>query len=413
MKQTVRMFLPISLYDIPGLEQWLEEQASRGLFPTHLGSWATFRTGAAPGTRFRVEPWGKLGTEPTPEQLDLYQSQGWHYAFPIGRAYFLFYTEDPSAPELYTDYESRGLSLERLERQVRHFTWGQRVIYGVLALVLVGFGLWMGRFDVQPDSFVRLPLLLLYAADPVFLFFLVCALFSWSTSRRDRRTLRATCRALKQGLPPPPSPGPQRRIVWENRALLILLLPTLLLVLGLYRDDSRPLEDFSRPYLSLEELEGIPLATFEDLYGPSSFHEDENRGESLLSLLSPVWYEVTQDGITTQDGDYEGYSADPEGGRYRYAPSLEQTRFRLLFPALTRPVARAQLDLYRLVNLRWVYEEVEVPGLDFVILARPENEEKPWQMAALGRGRDAAVFFYGGQGDLRGHLDTLAALLDQ
>lgn len=352
-----------------------------------------------------------MGTEPTAEQLELYTSQGWHYAFPIGRAYFLFYTEDPSAPELYTDYESRGLSLERLERQVRHFAWGQRILYGALTLVLVGLGLWIGRFDVQPNSWVRLPLLLLHAADPVFLFFLACALFSWSTSRRDRRTLRATCQALKQGLPPPSSPGPQRRIVWENRAILILLIPTLLMVLGIYRDHSQPLSEFSQPYLSLEQLEGIPLTTYEDLYGPSSFHEDENRGETFLSLLSPTWYEVTQDGITAQEGDYEGYSADPEGGKYRYAPSLEQTRFQVLLPALTRPVALAQMDVYRLVNLSWIYEEAEVPGLDFVILARPE-EDRVWQMAALGRGRDAVVFCYGGQKDLRDHLDTLARLLD-
>ena len=84
----------------------------------------------------------------------------------------------------------------------------------------------------------------------------------------------------------------------------------------------------------------------------------------------------------------------------------------VLSSALARPVAEAQMDLYRLVNLRWTYEEAEVPGLDFVILARPESGDRTWQMAALGRGRDVAVFQYGGQADLRDHLDALAALLD-
>ena len=50
-------------------------------------------------------------TEPAPEQLELYQAQGWKYAFPIGRSYFLFYAENPEAIDLYTDYESRGMSL--------------------------------------------------------------------------------------------------------------------------------------------------------------------------------------------------------------------------------------------------------------------------------------------------------------
>lgn len=42
------------------------------------------------------------------------------------------------------------------------------------------------------------------------------------------------------------------------------------------------------------------------------------------------------------------------------------------------------MDLYRLVNLYWSYEEVDWPGTDFVILATVEDD--PWQMAAVGRG---------------------------
>ena len=30
----IRKIIPVSLYDIPGLEHWLEEQANQGLFPT-------------------------------------------------------------------------------------------------------------------------------------------------------------------------------------------------------------------------------------------------------------------------------------------------------------------------------------------------------------------------------------------
>ena len=52
---TIRKIIPFSLYDIPGLEQWLEGQANQGLFPTHLGSWATFEDRGVPGTRFRLD----------------------------------------------------------------------------------------------------------------------------------------------------------------------------------------------------------------------------------------------------------------------------------------------------------------------------------------------------------------------
>ena len=52
----IRKIIPVSLYDIPGLEGWLEEQASQGLFPTSLGSWAVFEDRGLPGTRFRLDP---------------------------------------------------------------------------------------------------------------------------------------------------------------------------------------------------------------------------------------------------------------------------------------------------------------------------------------------------------------------
>lgn len=55
------------------------------------------------------------------------------------------------------------------------------------------------------------------------------------------------------------------------------------------------------------------------------------------------------------------------------------------------------MDLYRLVNLYWSYEEVDWPGTDFVILATVEDD--PWQMAAVGRGGRVAVFCYAGDGE--------------
>lgn len=415
--KTTRVWTPVSLYDIPGLEHWLEEKANEGLFPINLGSWSSFRPGALPHTRFRVEVWGKMGTEPAPEQLELYEAQGWRYAFPIGRAYFLFYTEDPGAPDLYTDYESRAFSLERLERQLRRFVWRKRIIY--LAVIAVTAWLFFKalQFDVQPDFFVRLPLLPLYAGDPVLLLFVVYGLFCWSSSRRDRRMLRRTYQALKQGLPPPPSPGPSRRIVWENRISLFLLLPMTVLVLYLYFGNSAlttcPVEEFTSPYVSLRDLEQVPLGPYETIYRENSGLSSENVAERSYSLLAPVWYEVNQDLDALQPGQQPNYySPDPQGGQYTYSPNLDQTRFRLLFSSLARPVAMAQLDQYRLVNLHWTYQEVDVLGLDFAVLATPE-EDRVWQMAALGRGRDVAVFRYAGQERLEDHLDTLAALLDQ
>ena len=68
-----------------------------------------------------------------------------------------------------------------------------------------------------------------------------------------------------------------------------------------------------------------------------------------------------------------------------------------------------QLDEYLLVNLHWSYEEVDCPGLDFVILAK--SQDGVWQMAALGKGGNVAVFRYAGMEDLADHLEILTTMV--
>lgn len=134
----VRKMLPVSIADISGLENWLEDQANQGLFPVRIGSWATFTPTGVPGTRFRIEPYGKSGDAPTEEQLALYRNAGWEYAFAMGSGYyFLFYTTDPSAVELYSDRETRGLSIERLEKAARLVRRKRILIFFVVAALTV------------------------------------------------------------------------------------------------------------------------------------------------------------------------------------------------------------------------------------------------------------------------------------
>lgn len=410
----IRKLLPLSVYDIPGIEHWLEEQANAGLFPVFLDAWVTFEPTGVPGTRFRLEPWGSRGTEPSEEQLTLYRQAGWEYAFTIGRAYFLFYTTDPEAPELYSDLHSRGLSLERLEKRVRSYRRRQVIVFAILAALLVWALLFFkSDWDVQPDPTARLPLLLLGLFHPFILLTLIATLFSSRRTHRDHRILVKTCAALKEGLPPPPSPGPNRALAREQVLTLVLigifLIGQLLLLLSNRGQFIVPVEDFTRPYVVLQQLEQVELIPSQEVFGSSRFHEEDNQAENHFSLLSPVWYSVTQIGCIAEEGDYRGYSPNPEGGKYRYTPSLYATYFHLLIPALARPVAQSQMDHYRAINLCWTYQELSYPGLDFVILAT--EPDGIWQSLAVGKGARVAVYHYGGMEQLRDHLDLLSAPL--
>ena len=412
----VRKLIPVSLYDIPGLEAWLEEQANQGLFPTHLGSWATFDHLGVPGTRFRLAARERREDTPSFEQWELCRQYGWNYALSFG-GFFLFYAVDPDAIELYTDWESRGFSLKPLKKRMAAYQLTTMIFYGILAaLVVWGLFFCESKFDIQPDHFTVLPLILLNAATPVILCYLVEVFLLWRDWRRNYRALRKAHAALSQGLPPPPSPGPRRSIAREKGLALILLIPLVLFFVVNKLDVLNPflnipLDHFTRGYVTLQELEQEPVYPSEEVFEEHSvFDKPENYAEVNFSLLSPVWYAVTQEGYSPTPGTMENVnSPNPEGGKYRYAPDLDMTCFHLLIPALSKPVARAQMDSYRLVNLWWEYEEVDFPGLDFVILATVKDD--PWQMTAIGKGGKVAVFRYAGVEHLEDHLDLLSKMV--
>ncbi len=52
---------------------------------------------------------------------------------------------------------------------------------------------------------------------------------------------------------------------------------------------------------------------------------------------------------------------------------------------------------------------MDCPGLDFVILAK--SQDGVWQMAALGKGGNVAVFRYAGMEDLADHLEILTTMV--
>lgn len=414
----VRKILPLSTYDIPGIECWLEEQANHGLFPVSIGSWVSFTTNGIPGTRFRLETFEKSETAPTAEQLALYQNAGWEYAFSVGKIYFLFYTTDPTAIELYSDHESRGLSLERLEKAIRRAEWRESIIYALFVAALIwAVFFFKSEIDMQPDNLARLPLIVLHLCNPILLVFIVSQIFVWRKNRRDYRMLRKTCAALKNGMAPPPSPGPSKKIVRENILSVGMIILLLILLLGHWRnwfpsDKDIPLDGFEHPYVAIQEMEKTPVYQWNDLFDNPPFDDEPGvyYAEVSLSLLAPTWYAVTQEAFSPQNGERGNvFSPDPENGANRYSPDLEMTCFQLLVPALARPVAEAQLNAYRLINLKWNYEEVSVSGLDFVILA--DTPDKLWQMAAIGKDNQVAVFRYAGVERLSDHLDLLATVV--
>ena len=408
----IRKMLPVSIYDLSGLESWLEEQAKAGLFPVFMNGWVTFTPTALPGTRFRLEPREGEGGSPGPEKLEKCREAGWDFALTVGSLYCLFYTTRPGASELCFDDRGRREYMARIERRSRR----SRLIGWAVFLLTAALGLWgllhfQSRFDVQPDPFARLPLLLLNLFDPAVLILLIVLLLFYIQSRRDRKAMKNS-----SGSETVPGPVPALSRARMAEHVLTWVLAILVIIWGICRlldinpFDHIELDNFGRPYVAIQELESREVLPWEEMFREDSTGgQTENYGKLRLSLLAPSWYSVTQEAYGTDGAESRIFSPLPEEGQ-AYAPDLDMTCFTLLIPAMARPVALAQLDEYRLVNLRWSYEELDVPGLDFAILA--EEPEGIWQMAALGRGGRVAVFRYAGEERLEEHMELLASMVE-
>ena len=393
---------PMSLYNIQGLERWLEERADEGLFPVWInGDFTQFhRDEGVPGTRFRLE--AANGEEfPETDRLELYRQAGWDYGGTVSKMYFLFYATNPAAPELHTDPVTRGISLEHLAGQVEKARKKQRVWRLVILGILAAGVLLIWRMDPR-----RLPLCFLDLFG-IPLIYLIVFIWMWWNEERAFRLLLDLQRSLELGITPKPSRSRRRAPFWISILLAALLL---ILVIGDRLDHSTPLERFSGTYVNLQQLEPEPLSTYEELFGephhksPGSDWGD-NTATRQFSLFSPNWYTVNQTLLSPEERESKsGYSSNGDP-RYVYSPTLEAVYFHLAIPAMARPIALAQMAEQEAVNLTWTYEELTYPGLDFVILSRSNS---PYQGAAVCAGGRLAVFHYGGREDLADHLDALA-----
>ena len=248
----IRKILLVSLYDIPGTERWLEQMANEGLFPAKLGNLgsrrAVFVPNGVPGTRFRIEPGRRDdGNDPYPDpvQREMYREAGWEYAFPFGydalgnAFFFLYYTTDPSAPELHTDLVTRGMAFARLRKKLWWDVW----LYTLLVL-LIFFIHFSGEllFGRPPSPFTRFDWFL-------FVLYLWAYGLALGSNLVNLRILSRALADMRQGFSPAPLGPSPKLVLWHKvdlilSAALILLGSLVLLLLLLHLFDADP------PFLS-------------------------------------------------------------------------------------------------------------------------------------------------------------------
>ena len=104
-KKTKLKYGPFGIVDMFYKQNWLEYQARKGLLLANDNLLTCRFTVDEPrDRRYRILPYKHSKT--TQEELDLYASCGWHLIYGYGSV-MIFYTDDPDAPEPFTDVQSQ------------------------------------------------------------------------------------------------------------------------------------------------------------------------------------------------------------------------------------------------------------------------------------------------------------------
>lgn len=380
---------PVNGYDIPALEEWLEDQAAQGwLFSYTVGPLTVFdRTEEAP-LRIHLEPAREKSEDSDPELDALYEQAGWRSLGPFRKNYLVYATEDPEA-QAYTDPESQSYALGRFFRQKLLGGIGL-LAANVLLLALyynqVGWG-WVDLRWFPVSSFASGQLLAFFLT--VTGFFLLD--LSWLLGLLHLQKYRKTVGEGRPAAPKGRSGG------WLLAAAVVLLLPVALNTAQLFMGlDYRPYGIDQSNFLTLPEIQG-------DYSFPVTGDRMHNmnyvsHGGTLLEI--EYWY-WQQYGSFRQD-DQEAFNRVP---RIEY--SIRRYPLASLAQAYMEEQSRINWD-----GSQPVGDFAPDIGFDAITAARGENRYgDSFTILLLRRGRLVMRVEYRGEENLLAFQPQLAAML--
>lgn len=395
---TVKKPVPCSIYDIRGIQEWLDEMARQGLFLKEVNrrfEKAEFELGDPAPVRYRLDPVGR-NAEKDKEREELYAQMGWSYVDRIARWYCIFSCDDPEAPELYSDPQSLSLALDgTIRAQIRY------QLSFVLSVVLLMGGLLFLTRDVYWADF-----LLWTSPQNLFTLAVVAILFPglFLALTLDLRKLFKIRRTLAQGLPLKAKKRwnrPRWIVVWLAVYLPLNFIPKLFL------EDYRPrvfgLDKavLSHTWPTLGQLEGTgPHPLEEEPEVDGYVHQNDSWFVPVQEYVSINWRTHP---IPTDTGMIPGIERPYSLWTYfQYdrarSPRVAQWVYELRRDEEAKYLTRAlkNTSFYGKVTDLQPWETLDWPGLDRLEIVRYRQQDQDcWTLAAL-RGNEVLVICYVG-----------------
>lgn len=115
MSKYVRRIIPFGSGDIPAVQRWLEDMSEKGLFFKECGLlFAKFTKGEPKKMRYRLDFCDVVACDIPEEKKELYEQSGWQVVGDYNSDLVVVCTDDPDAPEIYTEPELLVKPLKKL-----------------------------------------------------------------------------------------------------------------------------------------------------------------------------------------------------------------------------------------------------------------------------------------------------------
>lgn len=118
MSNFVKKLIPFESSDIPAIQSWLEDMALKGLFYKDCGFFcARFEKGEPKKMRYRLDFCNVVAGKIPDEKKEIYELSSWQVVGEFKNDLVVLSSDDPEAPEIYSDHSHLVKPLKSLARK--------------------------------------------------------------------------------------------------------------------------------------------------------------------------------------------------------------------------------------------------------------------------------------------------------